>query len=56
MRIRPSVRIGWFTISPGGRRRAPTPGRVRLQPSDLAVLALAAGMMVFVIVMAVVTR
>jgi hypothetical protein len=55
MRIRPSVRIGWFTISPGARKRTQAPGVVRLRGSDLAVLALAAGMLVFMIVMAVAT-
>lgn len=57
MRIRPSVRIGPFVVTSGGGRRAlaPRPGKVRLRGSDFAVLALAAGMMAFVIVMAVVT-
>ena len=56
MRIRPSVRIGPFVISPGGRRRAQTPGKVQLRPSDVAVFLLAAGMMMFIVVMAVAIR
>jgi hypothetical protein len=56
VRIRPVIRIGPFVITPGGRRAtAPRPGRVRLRGSDLAVLALAAGMLTFILVMAVVT-
>lgn len=58
MRIRPSVRIGWFTISPGGGRRAmaPRPGRVRLRGSDFAFLAGAAVMLVVIFIGAAVTR
>ena len=56
MRIRPVIRIGPFVITSGGRRAmAPRPGRVRLRTSDYVVLLLAAGMLVFGIVMAVVT-
>lgn len=56
MRIRPVIRIGPFVITSGGRRATvPRPGRVRLRGSDLAVLALAAGMLTFILVMAVVT-